>query len=78
MKNEQKCFAICLGNTGYEASLILKKIYEILPDKEAAEGELLRVIDESGEDYLFHESHFLVFGFPGEVVETLCAIKETV
>jgi hypothetical protein len=78
MKNEQKCFAICLGNTGYEASLILKKIYEILPDKEAAEDELLRVIDESGEDYLFHGSHFLIIDFPAEVVETLSAVKEKV
>ncbi|MFP4584489.1 MAG: hypothetical protein ACLFN9_14055 [Desulfococcaceae bacterium] len=78
MNNEQRRFGICIDNTDYEASLILKKIYEILPDKEAAKDELLRVIDESGEDYLFHESHFLVFDFPAEVVETLCAVKEMV
>jgi hypothetical protein len=78
MKNEQRRFGICIDNTDYEACLILKKIYEILPDKEAAEDDLLRVIDESGEDYLFHESHFLVIDFPAEVVETLRAVKETV
>jgi hypothetical protein len=63
MNNEQKRFAICIDNTDNEASLILKKIYEILPDREAAEDDLLRIIDESGEDYLFHESHFLVLDF---------------
>ena len=78
MNNEQKRFAICIDNTDNEASLILKKIYEILPDREAAEDDLLRIIDESGEDYLFHESHFLVLDLPAEVVKTLRSVKETI
>jgi len=78
MNNEQKRFAICIDNTDNEASLILKKIYEILPDREAAEDDLLRIIDESGEDYLFHESHFLVLDLPAEAIKTLRSVKETI
>ena len=46
-------FVVCLGNKGYEASLEPRKIYQVLPDEEAESHEMLRVIDESEEDYLF-------------------------
>ena len=46
-------FAVCVQNDGYEASLERNKIYVILPDKDAEEDGDLRVVDESGEDYLF-------------------------
>ena len=50
--------AVCIDNNGYPASLELHKIYRILPDAEApAQGDL-RVVDESGEDYLFPASAF--------------------
>ena len=52
MSKPKKHFAICLDNADYEASLILRKIYEIIPDELAARDDLLRVVDESGEDYL--------------------------
>jgi hypothetical protein len=42
-------FAVCVDDAGYEASLIVRKIYEVLPDDEVAKDDLLRVIDESGE-----------------------------
>lgn len=52
-------FAICIDNTDYPASLELHKVYRVLPDAEAeAEGDL-RVIDESGEDYLYPADYFL-------------------
>ena len=51
-------FVVCLKNSGYEASLEPRKIYQVLPDKEAESHKMIRVIDESGEDYLFPVSLF--------------------
>jgi hypothetical protein len=45
----------------------VRKIYEVLPDDEAARDDLLRGIDETGEDYLYHRSQFLLVEFPVEV-----------
>ncbi len=70
---KKRRFAVCIDNHGYEASLILKKIYEILPDEAAERDGLLRVIDESGEDYLFHNRHFVSVEFPIEVERALIA-----
>ena len=44
-------FVVCINNEGYPASLELHKIYRVVPDKNAAADDVLRVIDESGEDY---------------------------
>ena len=77
MSGSKKHFAICVDNTDYEASLILRKIYEILPDEAAAEDELLRIIDESGEDYLYHKSYFKVVEFPLEIENAVLATRET-
>jgi hypothetical protein len=52
-------FALCVDNTGYQASLIPGKVYRILPDPTAASDELVRVVDESGEDYLCHKDRFV-------------------
>jgi len=49
---------LCLRNEGYAASLERRKIYERLPDADAASHGQLRVIDESGEDYLYPASYF--------------------
>ena len=49
---------ICLHNEGYKTSLERRKIYVALPDAEAEKSGLLRVIDESGEDYLYPKSSF--------------------
>ncbi len=46
-------FAVCIHNEGYPVSLERRKLYRVLPDEEAAQVNELRVIDESGEDYLF-------------------------
>ena len=51
-------FVVCLKNSGYEASLEPRTIYQVLPDKEAESHKMIRVIDESGEDYLFPVSLF--------------------
>jgi hypothetical protein len=53
-----KRFALCLDNTDYPASLERWKIYRLLPDSDAAAHQQLRVVDGSGEDYLFPEACF--------------------
>ena len=52
-------FVICIENSGYPASLEKRKIYEAIPDTKAAESDYIRVIDESGEDYLYPTSCFV-------------------
>jgi hypothetical protein len=51
-------FLLCVENQGYEASLEIRKLYEKLPDKEAERHNQVRIIDESGEDYLYPSSFF--------------------
>ena len=52
-------FAVCVDNRGYPASLELHKIYRIVPDSEAASQHQVRIIDESGEDYLYPQKYFV-------------------
>jgi hypothetical protein len=52
-------FVICIENSDYPASLEKRKIYEVLPDKDAEKIEHVRVIDESGDDYLYPASCFI-------------------
>jgi hypothetical protein len=67
MKATTKAFALCVDNTGYRASLIPGKVYPILPDARATKDDLLRIVDESGEDYLYHKDHFMLVDFPSAV-----------
>lgn len=69
----KKRFVLCIDNNGYEASLIVRKMYQALPDKQAKRDDLIRVIDESGEDYLYHSSHFVFFKLPAEIERVLVA-----
>jgi hypothetical protein len=73
MKTLKRRFALCINNTDYEVSLIPKKVYEIIPDDEAAKDDFIRIIDESGEDYLYHMSYFLIVEFSDEVEKALMA-----
>jgi hypothetical protein len=52
-------FAVCVRNRGYRASLELRKFYPVLSDSFADEHQMIRVIDESGEDYLYPEKFFV-------------------
>lgn len=70
----KKQFALCIDNKGYQASLILRKLYETIPDPQAAQDNMVRVIDESGEDYLYHASHFVFVELPQEVEQALAAM----
>jgi len=64
-------YMICVSNRGYEASLETRKIYEVISDKTAEKHHQLRVIDESGEDYLFPEDYFAPVRLPSETKERL-------
>ena len=75
MKRPAKQFALCLKNAGNEASLILGKVYRILPDARAAKDDLVRVVDESGDDYLFNRHQFAFVEFPQAVRKKILALQ---
>ena len=77
MKRVARQFALCLVNEGNEASLILGKVYRMVPDARAAKDDLVRIIDESGEDYLFAKSQFAVVEFPQSVRRKILALQKT-
>ncbi len=77
MFNNKKNFAICVDNSDYEASLIVRKIYNVIPDNKAENDDLIRIMDESGEDYLYHKSLFLIVDFPYEI-ENALNLSETI
>lgn len=64
-------FVVCLKNNNFEASLEPRKIYQVLPDEEAESHKMIRVIDESGEDYLFPASLFSPISLPRTLVKEL-------
>jgi hypothetical protein len=66
-------FAVCLNNEGYKASLEVGKIYRVIFDEEARATGLIRVIDESGEDYAFSANRFYPIEVPKPVEEVLLA-----
>jgi len=63
----ERQFVICIDNSGYPASLEVHKIYAVLPDERAAEDDFLRVVDESGEDYLYSAKRFVSVDLPQQV-----------
>ena len=65
-------FAVCLRNRGYSASLEVRKLYPVVNDPEAAANDLIRVIDESGEDYLYPARLFQKLALPIEIQRALC------
>jgi hypothetical protein len=54
-----KGYVLCVRNDGYPASLLVRRLYERVPDRSAASRGLVRVVDESGEDYLYPEKFFV-------------------
>jgi hypothetical protein len=64
-------FAVCLNNKDYPASLELGKLYRIVPDKQAAADGLMRVIDESGEDYAYAADRFHPMKVPSQIQRAL-------
>jgi hypothetical protein len=64
-------FAICIDNSHYPASLELHKVYRVVSDEDAERDGDLRIIDESGEDYLYPADYFLQVDLPHHVIATL-------
>jgi hypothetical protein len=64
-------FAVCVRNEGYEASLERNKIYVVLTDADAEREGDVRVVDESGEDYLYPADWFVALDVPKAVQESL-------
>jgi hypothetical protein len=75
-RNRKKKFVICVYNEGQEASLLLRKIYEQLPDPDAEQENQVRVIDESGEDYLHPLNYFVPVELPRDIEEAVEAAAE--
>ncbi len=66
MKENPPQYAICIANDEYPASLELHKVYRLMPDEEATLDGDVRVIDESGEDYLYPADYFVLITLPEE------------
>ena len=64
-------FAVCINNADYPASLELHKIYRVIPDADTTKDGDIRVIDESGEDYLYPATWFAVVKLPSAVQESI-------
>jgi len=70
-KRNEAEFVVCLNNEGYAASLERHKIYRVLPDPEAEKDGDLRIVDESGEDYLYPKDWFALIEVPDAVEASL-------
>jgi hypothetical protein len=57
-------FVLCVKDGGYPESLEVRKVYRVLPDTDALSHGLIRVVDESGEDYLYPEDLFVPIEVP--------------
>jgi hypothetical protein len=68
-----KRFVVCVKNKGYEVSLETRKLYQVIRDPDAVKHKQLRVIDESGEDYLYPESYFTPIDLPQPVRKAVLA-----
>ena len=66
-----KQFVVCIKNKGYDASLEKRKIYRVIPDSRATTHQLIRIVDESGEDYLYPEDYFVPIKLPQQVARAL-------
>ena len=71
MPAKTKGFAVCLKNSGYAASLEVRKLYPFLDDQDAEANALIRVIDESGADYLYPAKLFRKLSLPGDIERAL-------
>ena len=69
-EKENQTFALCIGNKDCE-DLEMRKIYQVLPDDDAEREGYIRIIDESGEDYLYPQSYFILVRLPREAQKAL-------
>jgi hypothetical protein len=77
MNEKHRHFAVCIRNEDHEESLELKKIYEVLDDPLAEEHNMVRVIDEEGEDYLYPREWFLPIELPQRIEEAILELAHS-
>lgn len=70
------CFAVCIDNKDYEASLELGKLYRVITDDEASSHGYIRIIDESGDDYGYSAKRFFPMKIPQEVEKALVSLSQ--
>jgi hypothetical protein len=70
-KNTPPQFVLCIKNDQYPASLEVRKVYRLIPDEAAAAKAFLRVVDESGDDYLYPENYFVAIELPKAVASAI-------
>ncbi len=70
-KDNSPEFVVCINNSDYPASLELHKIYRVIDDKEAEDDGDIRIVDESGEDYIYPSSYFVPIQVPQTVEKSL-------
>ena len=70
-ESSQARFAVCISNTGYPDDLKVRTVYQVLPDESAARSTYIRVVDETGEDYLYPADHFVLIDVPQEEQKAL-------
>ena len=68
IKSDTQRYVLCVSNEKYSASLEARKIYQCIPDNKAEAQRQIRVIDESGEDYLYPREFFLPIEIPKEAI----------
>jgi hypothetical protein len=71
MKTTASRFVVCLVNRGYPTSLVVRRLYPVVPDTVAEKHEMIRIIDESGEDYLYPKKMFATVGLAKTVEKRL-------
>lgn len=68
-------YVICINNEDYEASLEVRKIYQVISDKSAERHDMIRVIDESDEDYIYPKSYFLPITLPQRIENAFAIVS---
>ena len=63
-RREHSRYVLCVKNQGYPASLEIRKVYPVIPDRIAEKRGLIRIVDESHEDYLYPEEYFIAIALP--------------
>jgi hypothetical protein len=74
-KTASKSLVVCLDNDGYPTSLETRKIYVSIPDRAAEKHGLLRVVDESGDDYLYPKNFFRPIALPQTLKKAVLAAE---
>lgn len=77
MNSPISSYVLCIDDGGYPESLEVRKVYPVLPDEKGASHEYIRVIDETGEDYLYPAKYFVPLTLSADVIGALTARSTT-